>query len=216
MPPGSPYKEERMFCRLRKSLYGLKQASRNWFAKFSTALQHYGFIQSSADHSLFTFGDGNNTMVILVYVDDLILARSSSEQCAAFKDYLSQRFRIKDLGPLRFFPGIEVARNFTGIFLSQRKYALDILTECGMLGAKPSHFPMEQQHRLSSEKGEPLADPNQYRRLVGRLIYLTITRPELCYSVHILSQFMQEPLQPHWDAAIRVLRNIKRNPGQGI
>ncbi|PKI58588.1 hypothetical protein CRG98_021051 [Punica granatum] len=91
----------------------------------------------------------------------------------------------------------------SGLFLNQRKYVLDILQECGMLGARPSTFPMEQHHRLTADSGTPLDDPSRYRRLVGRLIYLTITRPELCYPIHILSQVMQDPRQDHWDAAMR-------------
>jgi len=120
------------------------------------------------------------------------------------------------LGPLKYFLGIEVARAPTGIFLCQHKYTLDILTETGMLASKPSSFPMEQQHKLSSDTGDPLFDSGRYQRLIGRLIYLTITRPEITYSVHILSQFMQDPKQGHWDAAMRLLRYLKSSPGQGI
>lgn len=216
IPPGLRSSQPNMVCRLHKSLYGLKQASRNWFAKFASALKDYGFIQSMADNSLFTYTSGDIFMAILIYVDDLILAGNDSKQCDGFKRYLAGHFRIKDLGSLKYFLGIEVARNSDGLFLCQRKYTLDILTECGMLGARPSAFPMAQQHGLSVDSGEPLEDPTQYRRLIGRLIYLTITRPELCYSVHILSQFMQSPRQPHWNAAVRVLRYLKQNPGQGI
>lgn len=85
-----------------------------------------------------------------------------------------------------------------------------------MLGSRPSQFPMEQHHRLSTSTSATLTDPAQYRRLVGRLIYLTITRPELSYSLHVLAQFMHEPRQDHWDAAMRVLRYLKQSPGQGI
>ncbi|GLT82755.1 hypothetical protein SLE2022_011040 [Rubroshorea leprosula] len=85
-----------------------------------------------------------------------------------------------------------------------------------MLGAKPSSFPMEQHHRLGLASGSPIPDPSQYRRLVGRLLYLTITRPDICYSVGILAQFMEEPKQEHFDAAMKVLRYVKNSPGQGI
>ncbi|PNX91594.1 putative copia-type protein [Trifolium pratense] len=123
---------------------------------------------------------------------------------------------MKDLGSLRYFLGIEVARNSTGLFLCQRKYALDIISESGLLGAKPVGFPLEQNHQLSLVGGQPISDPGRYRRLVGRLIYLSVTRPELSYSVHTLAQFMQNPKQEHWDAALRVVRYLKGNPGQGI
>ncbi|PKI39757.1 hypothetical protein CRG98_039802 [Punica granatum] len=155
-------------CRLRKSLYGLRQASRNWYSKFAAALIQYCFQQSEADHSLFTYSHA------------------------------------------------EIVRSSFGLFLNQRKYALDILTEAGMLGSRPAYFPMEQQHQLSQDSGDQISDPGQYRHLIGRLLYLTITRPELCYPVHILSQFLQDPRQGHWDAAMRVLRYLKQSPGQGI
>ncbi|PKI78821.1 hypothetical protein CRG98_000781 [Punica granatum] len=176
----------------------------------------YGFNQSSADYSLFVYNKAGVILVILVYVDDLILTGNDLAHCEKFKKYLDDCFSIKDLGKLRYFLRIEVARQPYCLFLCQRKYSLDILQETGMLGARPSSFPMEQHLRLNSESGEDLQDPSSYRRLVGRLIYLTITRPELSYPVHILSQFMQRPKQAHWDAALRVLRYLKQSPGNGI
>ncbi|CAO2835584.1 unnamed protein product [Amaranthus hypochondriacus] len=123
---------------------------------------------------------------------------------------------MKDLGALKYFLGIEVARNPEGIYLCQRKYVLDIIAESSNLGAKPATFPMEQNHRLARSTSLLLQDIEQYRRLVGRLIYLAFTRPDLAYSVHILSQFLNAPRQDHWDAAIRVVRYLKGCPGQGI
>jgi len=109
-----------------------------------------------------------------------------------------------------------VAHGSKGPFLSQRKYALEIVDECGLLGAKPSDFPMEENHKLALATGTHLDDARSYRRLVSRLIYLTITRPDLCYAVHILSQFMQAPREEHMNAARRVLRYIKGSPDCGL
>ena len=153
---------------------------------------------------------------MLVYVDDLIISGNDSSALQTFKSYLSHCFHMKDLGPLKYFLGIEVARSSAGLFLCQRKYTLDIISEIGLLGAKLVGFPMEQNHKLGLAYGIMLSDPEPFRRLVGRLIYLAVTRPDIAYSVHILSQFMQEPRTDHWDAALRVVRYLKGTPGQGI
>ncbi|KAK3037778.1 hypothetical protein RJ639_030697 [Escallonia herrerae] len=97
-----------------------------------------------------------------------------------------------------------------------RKYALDILSESGLSASKPAAFPMEQNHGLALAGGPLLSDPGPYRRLIGRLVYLTITRPDICYAVHVLSKFMQSPRSQHWDVALRVLRYLKAAPGQGL
>ncbi|XP_024195791.1 uncharacterized mitochondrial protein AtMg00810-like [Rosa chinensis] len=132
------------------------------------------------------------------------------------KYFLASHFKLKDMGKLRYFLGIEVARSKQGIVLCQRKYALEVLEDAGFLGAKPSRFLIDQNLVLMQGEGVVLKDASQYRRLVGRLIYLTVTRPDLVYVIHILSQFMDNPRQPHLDAAYKVLRYVKQTPGQGI
>nr|CAN82171.1 hypothetical protein VITISV_040546 [Vitis vinifera] len=216
LPPGFESSDPNLVCRLWKSLYGLKQAPRCWFAKLVTALKGYGFLQSYSDYSLFTYTKGNVQINVLVYVDDLIISGNDSAALKTFKAYLSDCFKMKDLGVLKYFLGIEVARSSAGLFLCQRKYTLDIVSEAGLLGAKPCGFSIEQNHRLGLANGELLSNPESYRRLVGRLIYLAVTRPNLAYSVHILSQFMQEPRIEHWEVALRVVHYLKGTPGQGI
>ncbi|XP_021748910.1 uncharacterized protein LOC110714674 [Chenopodium quinoa] len=121
----------------------------------------------------------------------------SHDAIVQFKTYLCKCLYMKDLGVLKYILGIEVARSPEGIFLSQRKYALDILTEAGMLVCKPIDTPMEQNHRLAHASGEPFAHPDQYCRLVGRLVYLSVTGPELSYSVHVRAQFLSDPQASH-------------------
>ncbi|KAK3030496.1 hypothetical protein RJ639_038802 [Escallonia herrerae] len=153
---------------------------------------------------------------VLVYVDDLIISRNNHAAIQRFKTYLSECFHMKDLGALKYFLGVEVARGPEGIFLCQRKYALDITSEVGLLGAKLASVPLEQNHQLALATGPLINDPECYRRLVGRLIYLCFTRPELSYCVHVLSQFMQQLRKEHWEAALRVVHYLKGNLGQGI
>lgn len=123
---------------------------------------------------------------------------------------------MKDLGLLKYFLGVEVARSPAGIYLCQCKYALNIIKEAGLLGSKPAEFPMDSHHRLTLSSGPILDDLEPYRWLVGRLIYLCFTRPELAYSIHILSQFMQKPTLDHWNATLWVVCFLKGHPGQGI
>jgi hypothetical protein len=215
-PPGFTAKGESQLCKLVKSLYGLKQASRQWFSKFSTTLLNHGFTQSKADYSLFTRIQGSSFIALLVYVDDIILASNDPAAISDLTVFLDQKFKLKDLGSLKYFLGLEVAQSAQGISICQRKYALEILEDAGLLACKPAKFPMEQNLKLSNKDGVLLEDPSSYRRLVGRLIYLTITRPDLTFAVQHLSQFMREPRQPHLDAAHRLLRYIKHSPGQGL
>ena len=182
---------------MAKSLYGLRQAPRPWFAKLSSKLCDYGFIHSYADYSLFAYRKGTVFMALLVYVDDIVLASNDSDACSEFKSYLHSCFSIKHLGPLKYFLELKVARSPKGISLSQRKHALEIVDDCDLLSAKPSDFTMEENHQLALATGSYLQDARSYRRLVGRLIFLTITCPDLSYAVHILSQFMQAPREEH-------------------
>lgn len=216
LPPGFQGSDPTKVGRLRKSIYGLKQPPRCWFSKLSDALLSYGFVQSQSDYSHFSFIRGKINLHILVYVDDFVIACNDISTLHKFKNYLGQCFHMKDLGKLKYFLGVEIARSSEGIFLSQRKYALDIVTETGLLGCKPSFTPMELNHKLTKPVASPVSDVEAYRRLVGRLIYFTFTRPELCYCVHILSQFMHKPMQDHWDAALRVVRYLKGSLSQGV
>lgn len=160
--------------------------------------------------------NGTTRLHVLVYVDDLIISGSTVFVINTFKTYLSQCFHTKDLGISNYFLGIELARSPTGIYMCQRKYVLDIPKETGLLAAKPVDFPLERNHKLAIDKSDHLDNAAPYRRLVGKLIYLCNTRPDLSYSIHVLSQFMHKPHIAHWNAALRVVKYLKGTPGQGV
>ncbi|RVW34515.1 Retrovirus-related Pol polyprotein from transposon RE1 [Vitis vinifera] len=187
IPPGF---EESMaknqVCKLQKSLYGLKQSPRAWFDRFTKAVLKLGYKQGQANHTLFVKKSHAGKMAILiVYVDDIILSGNDMEELQKLKKYLSEEFEVKDLGNLKYFLGMEVARSRKGIVVSQRKYILDLLKETGMLGCKPIDTPMDSQKKLGIEKESTPVDKGRYQRLVGRLIYLSHTRPDIGFAVSV-------------------------------
>ncbi|RVW16754.1 Retrovirus-related Pol polyprotein from transposon TNT 1-94 [Vitis vinifera] len=217
-PPGFVAQgESGLVCRLRRSLYGLKQSPRTWFSRFSSVVQEFGMLRSTADHSVFYHHNSlGQCIYLVVYVDDIVITGSDQDGIQKLKQHLFTHFQTKDLGKLKYFLGIEIAQSSSGVVLSQRKYALDILEETGMLDCKPVDTPMDPNVKLVPGQGEPLGDPGRYRRLVGKLNYLTITRPDISFPVSVVSQFLQSPCDSHWDAVIRILRYIKSTPGQGV
>ncbi|KAG8479260.1 hypothetical protein CXB51_029862 [Gossypium anomalum] len=220
LPEGFRSQGEHMVCRLQKYLYGLKQASRQWNAKLTEALMLAGFEQSKFDYSLFVKKKEGKMVIILVYVDDLLITGNDMDMINDLKGVLNQNFKMKDLGDLRYFLGIEILRSQEGILLNQLKYAQDLIKDTGLSKAKVALTPLEQNQKLTTtqqhQDDKLLEDKVVYQRLIGRLIYLTHTRPDITFAVTHLSQFMQSPKQSHMEAALRVVRYIKKEPGLGI
>jgi hypothetical protein len=155
-------------------------------------------------------------IVIVIYVDDLIITGDSDVDIFDLKKLLKQKFEMKDLGNLCYFLGIEVIQSPKGIWLLQRQYAVNKLSKYGMKGCKPISIPLEQNVKLSVDEGDLVEDTTMYKRIVGSLIYMTITRPYLSYVIGVVSQFMQTPQKPHLDAVRRILRYIKHTLQCGI
>ncbi|XP_019183820.1 PREDICTED: uncharacterized protein LOC109178735 [Ipomoea nil] len=180
------------------------------------ALQNMGFKQAVPDNSLFTKGKEDHFVALLVYVDDIVIASRNLNAIQEVKDQLRTNFQIKDLGSLKYFLGLEVARHNKGIAVCQRKYAIELLEDTGFTASKPVYSPTVPSHKLSKNMGIPLEENNQYRKIVRKLLYLTITRPDISFATQQLSQFLDKPTDLHLQAAHRVLRYIKAAPGQGL
>ncbi|KAK0591006.1 hypothetical protein LWI29_034346 [Acer saccharum] len=184
-------------CKLNNAIYGLKQAPRAWYHELRQFLITFGFKNSYADTSLFVLQTGGTLLYLLIYVDDIILTGNSTTQVEHFVNTLAQNFSLKDLGSLSYFLGVEVVPHKHGILLSQRRYIMDLLTCTKMTGAKSVQTPIPTSPPISLHSGTPLSDPTTYRTVVGSLQYLSLTRPDISYTVNKLSQFMQQPSTDH-------------------
>jgi histone deacetylase 1/2 len=218
-PPGyEDPKTPHYICKLDKSLYGLKQAPRAWFAKLSGKLQELGFLPSKADTSLFIYNKSGITIFVLVYVDDIIVSSSSNKATSALLQDLGAAFALKDLGELHYFLGIEVKKQNGDIILTQQKYALDLLAKVGMRDSKVASTPLSASDKLSAFEGNPLGpnDSSRYRSIVGALQYLTLTRPDIAFSVNKVCQYLHAPTTVHWTAVKRILRYITGTASLGL
>ena len=218
IPHGYPHiQHANQVCKLRKALYGLKQSSRAWFGKFSLTMTRFGYAQSNGDNSLFyKHNPDGKTTILVIYVDDIIITGNDKEERIRLEQSLTNEFAIKNLGRMKYFLGIEVAYSKDGIILSQQKYILDLLTDTGFINCQPTKTPIEVNHKLTLNKDEQETDIGNYQRLIGRLIYLAHTRPDISYVVNTLSQYMHSPRISHLQAAHRVLRYLKGTTGWGL
>ncbi|RVW48104.1 Retrovirus-related Pol polyprotein from transposon RE1 [Vitis vinifera] len=218
IPPGF---EESMaknqVCKLQKSLYGLKQSPRAWFDRFTKAVLKLGYKQGQADHTLFVKkSHAGKLAILIVYVDDIILSGNDMGELQNLKKYLSEEFEVKDLGNLKYFLGMEVARSRKGIVVSQENTYSIFLRRPVCLDANQLILLWDSQKKLGIEKESTPVDRGRYQRLVGRLIYLSHTRPDIGFAVSAVSQFMHSPTEEHMEAVYRILRYLKMTPGKGL
>ena len=155
---------------------------------------------SQSDNSLYTRNNATCTLAILLYVDDLIIGGVDLAAVQKTKSLLSNKFEMKDLGELHYFLGIEVIRTLDGMLLTQLHYELNLLSKFGMTECKPISTPLDRNLKLTADCDE-VCDTTLYRQIIGSLIYLTITRPDISYAVGVLSQFMQSPRTMHLNCA---------------
>jgi hypothetical protein len=183
-------------CHLHKSLYGLKQAPRAWYTRLNDFLLSIGFCASKVDTSLFIFSVSADICYLLVYVDDILLTGSYSLLLQRLIQLLSSEFKLHELGSVHYFLGIKVQSTSMGLMLRQHKYTLDILTRAGMLSCKPIDTP------ISTSKATILPNPLFsdaicFRQIMGALQYHTFTRPDICFAVNKVCQFMHAPTDSH-------------------
>ncbi|XP_052199622.1 retrovirus-related Pol polyprotein from transposon RE1 isoform X2 [Diospyros lotus] len=165
IPPGFE-NEERIgkVCKLHKSLYGLKQSPRAWFKRFSSTLTKFGYKQGETGHTLFIKHSNGKRCILIVYVDDIIVTGDDTNEIATLKQRLKEEFVVKDLGNMKYFLGMEVARSKEGIVISQRKYTLDLQKDTGMFACKPRQIPLERNWKYMKKDDDPPVDKEMYQR----------------------------------------------------
>jgi hypothetical protein len=208
-PPGFERAgEEEKVLRLSKALYGLRQAPRAWNAKLDDTLLTLGFQRSPSDHAVYMQHEGNEKLLLGVYVDDLMVTGTSVEAIMHFKDQMQSMFAMSDLGLLSFYLGIEVQQSSHSITLKQAAYAAKLVEKAGLSDCNPVHIPMEPRLKLSKDSQNPAIDKTLYRSIIGGLRYLVQMWPDITFDVGFVSRFIQAPTMEHWAAVKHLVRYI--------
>lgn len=202
--------QENKVCRLIKSLYGLKQAPKQWHEKFDTTVTAFGFQHNSADRCIYSKCTSKYTVVICLYVDDMLIIGTHLEGILETKKYLSSNFKMKDLGEVDTILGIKVKRTGSQISLSQSHYTEKILKKFQHLNIKEFNTPFDSSVKLNVNSGRSVAQL-EYASAIGSMMYAThCTRPDIAFAVSKLSQYTVNPGTEHWKAVGRVLGYLKR------
>ena len=181
-PPPSLSIEPNKVCHLRRALYGLKQSLRAWFAKFSSTISHLGYIASHYDFALFLYRTDKCTILLLLYVDDMIIIDNNLSGIQELKDFLYQQFEMKDLVHLSYLLGLEIIHSTNELYITQVKYTSELLSQARLTDSKTVDTPVELNVHMTPSEGKPLSNPPlYYRRLVGSLVYLIVTRSDTSY-----------------------------------
>ncbi|CAJ2658399.1 unnamed protein product [Trifolium pratense] len=215
-PPGYDKQDGKVY-KLKKALYGLKQAPRAWYSKIESYFTKEKFEKCPHEHTLFMKYDGKGNMLIVsIYVDDLIFTGSSALMFEEFKHSMERKFSMTDLGRMRFFLGVEVMQTDHGIFIYQQKYARDLLMRFNMAQCNSVNSPIVPGNKLTRDQDGSIVDATNYRQIIGCLMYLLATRPDLTFSVCLIARYMEKPKEAHLMAAKRVMRYLKGTLNLGI
>lgn len=209
--------EEEKVYKLHKALYGLKQASRAWFSRIEEYFVKEGFKKSQNEETLFIKTNKHgNILIVSVYVDDLIYTGDDLSMMIEFKQSMQREFDMTDLGKMRYFLGIGVLQTPHGIHISQGKYVFEVLKRFNMENCNAVYNPMVPGSKLEMDDGGERVDETFYKQIIGSLMYITTTRPDLQFAVSLLSRYMAKPTQLHLQAAKRVLRYLRGTMDFGV
>ncbi|KAJ9546500.1 hypothetical protein OSB04_019043 [Centaurea solstitialis] len=201
---------------LDKALYGLKQAPRAWYDHLSNALLDNGFYKGKIDPTLFIKTEGDDILLVQIYVDDIIFGSTNSDMCTWFSDLMTTRFEMSMLRELSFFLGLQVIQKPDGILINQSKYIGDLLKRFHMATSSVAKTPMASGTLIGADpKGKPV-DQKTYRAIIGSLLYLTASRPDIMFATCFCARFQANPKESHMMAVKRILRYLKGTPNRGL
>lgn len=207
---------EKKVLKLRKALYGLKQAPRAWNKKIDKSLINMGYVRCISEHGVYVKSGGGDIVILCLYVDDLLVTGNNETKVIEFKRKMMSTFEMTDLGEISYFLGIEFQNTSDGVLLSQKKYASDVLKRFNMQHCNGAATPAEAGLWLDKNVDEPEVDATKFRQVVGALRYLCNTRPDIAFSVGLISRVMDRPRTSHLAAAKRILRYVKDTMAYGI
>ncbi|GJR79219.1 putative ribonuclease H-like domain-containing protein [Tanacetum coccineum] len=216
-PPGfeDPAHPNKVY-RVVKALYGLHQAPRAWYERLSTFLLKHGYRRGAIDKTLFIKKDRRDIMLVQVYVDDIIFGSTKSSMVKDFEELMQKEFKMSSMGELTFFLGLQVKQTTAGIFLSQDKYVKDILNKFDFRTIKPASTPIEAHKSLGKDEEGEDVDVHLYRSMIGCLMYLTASRPDIMFAVCLCARFQVTPKVSHMHAVKRIFRYLKHQPKLGL
>jgi hypothetical protein len=198
--------------KLSNALYGFKQVSRAWYARLKTFLLAHGYVMRSVDKTLFTLNYGSDFLLVQIYVNDIIFCGSSHTLVSRFQEMMESEFQISMMGELTFFLGIQVKQMKQSTFVHQAKYTKDLMKKFSMMRLKPVSTPMSFAISLGPDEDGETVDQREYKSMIGSLLYLTVTRPNIQFTVGLCARFQASPRSSHRTAVQRVFRYLKHTP----
>jgi hypothetical protein len=209
-PPGfESEKYPHRVYRLKRALYGLKQAPRAWYGRLRGFLVSRGFVMGTVDRTLFLLKHGNDLLIVKIYVDDIVFGGSSHNLVAKFADEMSREFKMSMMGELQYFLGLQIKQVKDRTFVHQTKYTNDMLRKFQMQDVKPMLTPMGSTATLDADEDGKLVDQREYSSMIGALLYLTATRPDIQFSVCLCAHFQASPRTSHRQAVKRIFRYLQ-------
>ncbi|GJS01246.1 retrovirus-related pol polyprotein from transposon TNT 1-94 [Tanacetum coccineum] len=201
---------------LKKALYGLKQAPRAWHDKLSRFFMSTGFSKGVVDPTLFTRKIGKHILLVQIYVDDIYFFSTNPKSCEIFANEMSSTFKMSMMGQMSFFLGLQISQNPKGIFINQSKYALEILKKYGLDSSASVDTPMVEKMKLDEDRQGKLVDPTRFRGMVGSLMYLSASRPDIVFAVCMCARYQAKPTEKHLHAIKRIFRYLKGTIHMGL